>query len=190
MLMGRCMVWLMQALTISDKENMILAIQDEIRRNDASRYDHRLHGVLLVAQGLSCPQAAELLGDSPRTVVNWVQRFESRGLAGLSDEERSGRPSRLSEAQMAQVEVALRDSPSQYGLPTQIWDGPTLSEYLRQRLQVHLKARQCQRLFRQLGFRLRKPRPQIAQADPALQAAHKKTPTPGRPKRRGSVGSG
>jgi transposase len=67
----------MKALTISDKENMIMALQDEIRRNDASRYDHRLHGVLLVAQGMTCPKVAELLGDSPRSVVNWVQRFET-----------------------------------------------------------------------------------------------------------------
>jgi transposase len=38
--------------------------------------------------------------------------------------------------------------------------------------------RQCQRLFRQMGFRLRKPRPLIAHADPAAQAAYKKTPSP------------
>ena len=78
---------MMKPLTISDTENMIMAIQDEIRRNDTSRYDHRLHGVLLVAHGLTCPQVGDLLGDSVRTVVNWVQRFESRGLAGLSDHD-------------------------------------------------------------------------------------------------------
>jgi transposase len=173
----------MKARTISDHENMIMAIQDEIRRNDASRYDHRLHGVLLVAQGLTCPQAAQLLGDSPRTVVNWVERFESQGLAGLSDGERPGRPSRLEDRQLAAVEAALRESPSKFGLPTQMWDGPTLSAYLDQELGVNLKVRQCQRLFRQLGFRLRKPRPQVAQADPHLQATHKKTPPPGSKRR-------
>src|SRR6185503_10052298 len=99
-------VRLMKALTISDKENMIMALQDEIRRNDASRYDHRLHGVLLVAQGMTCPKVAELLGDSPRSVVNWVQRFETDGLAGLSEGQRSGRPSRLNDHQIAQVEAA------------------------------------------------------------------------------------
>jgi transposase len=169
----------MKALTISDTENMVMALQDEIRRNDTSRYDHRLHGVLLVAQGMTCPQVAELLGDSPRTVVNWVQRFESAGPAGLSEGERSGRPSRLNEKQMARVEAALRSSPTEFGLPTQMWDGPTLSEFLGRELGVRLKVRQCQRLFRQLGFRLRKPRPRVAQADPELQAAHKKTPRPG-----------
>lgn len=166
----------MKALTISDNDNMIMALQDEIRRNDTSRYDHRLHGVLLVAQGLTCPQVAELLGDSPRTVVNWVQRFETDGLAGLSEGQRSGRPSRLSAPQLSRVEAALRSSPTEFGLPTQMWDGPTLSAYIGQQLGVKLKMRQCQRLFRQLGFRLRKPRPQVAQADPQLQAAHKKTP--------------
>jgi len=184
------MVWLMKALTISDNDSMIMALQDEIRRNDASRYDHRLHGVLLVAQGVTCPQVAELLGDSPRTVVNWVQRFESEGLAGLSEGERSGRPSRLNEKQLAQVEGALRGSPTKFGLPTQMWDGPTLSEFLGRELGVTLRVRQCQRLFRQLGFRLRKPRPQVAQADPQLQAAHKKTPPPGAKSRNRPVGHG
>lgn len=174
------MLRLMKALTISDQENMIMALQDEIRRNDASRYDHRLHGVLLVAQGMTCPKVAELLGDSPRSVVNWVQRFEADGLAGLSEGERTGRPSRMSERQLEKVQVVLRASPMEVGLATAMWDGPTLSEYLRREHGVQLKVRQCQRLFRRLGFRLRKPRPQVAKADPALQAAHKKTPRPGK----------
>ena len=70
----------MKALTISDREEMILALQDEIRRSPDARYDHRLHGVLLVAEGMSCRRAAEMLGDSPGTVVNWIRRFEQSGL--------------------------------------------------------------------------------------------------------------
>jgi transposase len=174
----------MKPLTISDKENMVMAIQDEIRRNDASRYDHRLHGVLLVAQGMTCPRVAQLLGDSHHTVVNWVRRFETDGLAGLTEGERPGRPSRLDSEQFAKVEAALRESPAKFGLSTHTWDGPTLSGYLDQKLGVKLKVRQCQRLFRQLGFRLRKPRPQVAQSDPLLQAAHKKTPRTGAKRRR------
>ena len=180
----------MKALTISDQDNMIMALQDEIRRNDVSRYDHRLHGVLLVAQGMTCPRVAEILGDAPRTVVNWVQRFEKYGLAGLAEGERAGRPSRLDESQLARVESVLRSSPQLCGLPTQMWDGPTLSEFVRRELGVTLKVRQCQRLFRQLGFRLRKPRPQVAQADPQQQATHKKTPSTGPKGRRGPLGHG
>jgi len=123
------------------------------------------------------------LGDSPRSVVNWVQRFEASGLAGLSEGERTGRPSRLNAAQLAKLAEALRAHPSHFALPTRMWDGPTLSEFVRREFGVKLKVRQCQRLFRQLGFRLRKPRPQVAQADPDLQRAHKKTPPPGSKRR-------
>ena len=90
----------MKPLTIKDAETVILGLQDEIRRSGEARYDHRLHGVLLVAQGLSCPQVAHLLGDAPRTVEYWVQRFEKEGLSGLVEGERLGRPTRLSEAQL------------------------------------------------------------------------------------------
>jgi transposase len=89
----------------------------------------------------------------------------------------------LNEKQLSAVEAALRTTPETFGLNTQMWDGPTLSEFLNQELGVRLKTRQCQRLFRQLGFRLRKPRPQVAQADPLFQSAHKKTPRTGAKRR-------
>jgi len=73
----------MRALTIADSADIVFGLQDEIRRSEESRYDHRLHGVLLVAQGASCPKAAQLLGDSRRTVQYWVHRFEALGLVGL-----------------------------------------------------------------------------------------------------------
>jgi uncharacterized protein (TIGR03435 family) len=58
----------MKRLTIEDEANMTLVLQGEIRRSEESRYDHRLHGVPLIAEGMSCPEVARLLGDSPRTV--------------------------------------------------------------------------------------------------------------------------
>lgn len=166
----------MKALTIGNGEEMIFALQDEIRRSSEARYDHRLHAVLLVAQGMSCRQTAAALGDAPRSVELWVHRFDRNGFGGLSEGERSGRPSRLSPAQREQVEAALRKRPLDFGLAAELWDGPLLSVYLQQHLGVPLRVRQCQRLFRQFGFRLRKPRPQVATADPQVQAAHKKTP--------------
>lgn len=174
----------MKALTISDADEMILALQDEIRRSDQSRYDHRLHGVLLVAQGMTCPEVAHLLGDSSRSVEYWVNRFEETGFGGLTEGERPGRPGRLSARQLEQVGAWLRQPPERCGLEVNLWDGKALSTVIEQKFQVSIGVRQCQRLFRQLGFRLRKPRPVVGHADPALQRAHKKTPRPGGKRRR------
>jgi transposase len=165
----------MRTLTIPDARTVILGLQDEIRRSQNARYDHRLHAILLVAQGFSARQVAQMMGDSPRTVAYWVNNFLEEGLAGLTELERPGRPPRLSEEQVDEIEDALRMSPSACGLAGNLWDGKTLSAFIMQRWGIRLGVRQCQRLFRQLGFRLRKPRPEIANADPALQAVVKKT---------------
>jgi transposase len=164
----------MRALTIADADAIILGLQDEIRRSEESRYDHRLHGVLLVAHGLTCPEVAKLLGDAPRSVEYWVRGFEERGLAGLHEGERPGRPGRLDEKQLRGIGAVLRQMPREVGLTGNLWDGKTLAAWIANQYGIELGVRQCQRLFRQLGFRLRKPRPSIAQADPARQKAHKK----------------
>jgi transposase len=162
-------------LTVPDAEVVIAALQDEIRRSDEARYDHRLHGLLLVAGGLSCGQVAAMLGDAPRTVAYWVHRFEDEGLAGLVEGEGSGRPRRLDEAQLAQVSVALRQRPCDYSLSGNLWDGKTLAAFIQQQWAISLGVRQCQRLCRQLGFRLRQLRGEVARADPAAQAQGRKT---------------
>ena len=74
----------MEKLKISDAESVIFALQDEIRRSEDSRYDHRLHAILLVAQGMSGRDVARVLGDSPRTVAYWVRRFEEKVFASFS----------------------------------------------------------------------------------------------------------
>jgi transposase len=164
----------MKPLTIKNAADMTLVLQDEIRRSEESRYDHRLHGVLLIAEGMSCPEVARLLGDSPRTVEYWVQRFEEKGLAGLAEGDRPGRPMRLTPAQLQQIDRVLRRTPRDVNLGVTLWDGKTLSAWIKREQGVELGVRQCQRLFRQFGFRLRKPRPEIAKTDPTLQKAHKK----------------
>ena len=164
----------MKKLTIANAPAIVLGLQDEIRRSQEARYDHRLHGILLVAQGKSCGEVAQLFGDSPRTVQYWVRRFEAEGLSGLVEDERSGRPARLNEEQLAEISATLRQPPISVGLSANLWDGKTLSAFIHQRFGVKVGVRQCQRLFRQLGFRLRMPRPVIARADPARQVEYKK----------------
>jgi transposase len=168
----------MRKLQISDQEIMRIAVQQEILRSEESRYDHRLHGILLIAQGLSCYNVADVLGQDPRTIERWVQRFEKSGFDSLREGERDGRPRRLSEAQWEAVNSDLRQNPRNFGHMQNLWDGRLLSHHLDKFHNVDLGVRQCQRIFRQMGFRLRKPRPLIAHADPAAQAAFKKTPSP------------
>lgn len=169
----------MRKLEIKDAQMIGMAIQDEISRSEEARYDHRLHGILLVCAGKGCYEVSRLLGHSPRTIESWVHRFEEDGFAGLREGERPGRPRALDEEAMGTLGQHLRRSPRSFGYHQNLWDGKLLSHHIREAFGVTMGVRQCQRLFRKLGFRRRKPRPMIAKADPLAQRTLKKTPEDG-----------
>ena len=170
----------MHQLEIADAEIMQVAIRQEIDRSEESRYDHRLHGLLLVASGRSCTAVSQLFGEEATTVQRWVRRFEQHGFAGLREGERSGRPRSLDERQWTRLARDLRRAPRHLGHAQHLWDGQLLAEHLRQHYGVSLGVRQCQRIFNQMGFRLRKPRPQVAPSAPLAVAAFKKTAPTGK----------
>ena len=174
----------MRKLEIADAEAMQLAIRQEIDRSEESRYDHRLHGLLLVASGRSCTEVGQLFGEEATTVQRWVHRFAQSGFAGLREGERPGRPRSLDERQWKRLARNLRRDPRSLGYAQNLWDGKLLAEHLKRRYGVSLGVRQCQRIFNQLGVRRRKPRPQLAQSEPEAVAASKKTASTGKAQRR------
>lgn len=165
----------MRKLAISNAAEMSIAIRQEIGRSEESRYDHRLHGILLVSQGIDCYQVASWLDQHPTTVERWVKKFEKHGFTGIKEGARPGRPKSLTDAQMKKLNSDLRINPRDMGYGQNLWDGKLLRHHLSRSYRIELGVRQCQRLFGKFGFRLRKPRPVIAQADQEKQEVFKKT---------------
>jgi transposase len=73
----------MRKLEITNAKKKQLIIQQEILRSEESRYDHRLHGVLMISRGMSCGDVARWLGQDTTTVERWVKRVNSDGCDGL-----------------------------------------------------------------------------------------------------------
>jgi transposase len=166
----------MRRLHFDDVETMKVALQQEIARSLESRYDHRLHGLLLLSGGMSSYEVGEILGHSPRTIQYWHKRYQEEGFAGLMDAEGRGRQSSLNDAEWTQLARDLRQSPETFGYSQGQWDGILLSHHIKQTFGIDLGTRQCQRIFHKMGFRRRKPRGVIAGADLEEQKAYKKTP--------------
>jgi transposase len=118
-----------------------LAAGDPTFRRIALR--SRLHAVLLVAQGTTCPEAAALVGDAPRSVEYWVHRFQAKGLAGLREGGPPGRPRCLDEKQREAIHRGLRGKPSDVGMRVNLWDGKTLSAWIEKGYGILLGVRQC-----------------------------------------------
>jgi len=126
------------------------SIRKEFRRSAEARYMHRLHGVLLVLNGLSTVAAGKLMGDPQRTVAAWVNEFQRHGLRGLCDKEKSGRPAALDTAQMKSLKLALRKAPGHEGLESDTWTGALVSAFLKKSFGVNLTVRHSRRLLQSL----------------------------------------
>jgi len=83
--------------------------------------------VLLASQGLSNTRIAELVGVSRPTVIGWRDRYGERGLAGLEDEDRPGRPRTVDHRGI--VAATLRPPPKKYGVTH--WSSRLLGRHLR-----------------------------------------------------------
>ena len=86
--------------------------------------------VLAAARGRDNARIAADLRISVDTVRKWRGRFAARGLDGLTDLPRSGRPRRISAADRAAVVALACQLPAATGVPLSRWTGPELAAEL------------------------------------------------------------
>jgi transposase len=80
--------------------------------------------VLLAGDGVSNTGIAEVVGVSRPTVMGWRDRYQDKGIAGLDDEPRSGRPRTIDHRRI--VTATLTPPPKKYGVThwsTRCWPG-------------------------------------------------------------------
>jgi transposase len=97
----------MLALSAADKDALL---QTE-KKNPDWRVRERAWSVLLLAQGKTCAQVAELQELTMRTVSNTRKRWLAAGLGGLADLPRSGAPAKVSPSEIERLAQWVREEP-------------------------------------------------------------------------------
>src|SRR5918912_3197699 len=80
--------------------------------------------------GLSAPEIAARMGLCGATVRFWLKRFNERGLPGLEEDMRSGRPPTYTAEERSAVIKAALSRPAELGLPFASWTLDRLVAYL------------------------------------------------------------
>ena len=115
-----------------------------------SRFYSRVAAVNAVLSGVSPTVAAPWFGMTRRTLAGWVKKVDDCGFEALADKPRPGAKPRLDAEQLGLLDAAIKEPPSAYGF--KVWDGGSLSAFIKQEFAVSLGKRQCQRLFHELGY--------------------------------------
>jgi transposase len=92
-------------------------LQRRVRDKGApARVVERARIVLLAAEAVPGKQIAAIVGCAEPTVVTWRGRYAERGLAGLKDLPRPGKPAQLPESLRDRVlELTLTEPPTRFG---------------------------------------------------------------------------
>ena len=89
--------------------------------------------VLHALEGLKAPEISARMDLGRKTVRHWLKRFNARGLDGLKEDVRSGRPPTYSAEQRSAVINTALTRPADLGLPFASWTLDRLVAHLSER---------------------------------------------------------
>lgn len=139
----------------SNKNDLIAEGLKIVSSTDDAKFIRKVTIINLMLNGLKASEISRSCGETTRTLTGWMKSVDEFGFESLRVQKQTGRPKKLSEYQQEEIKVAISSDPSDYGL--NVWDGPSLSDYISRRYGISLCVRQCQRLLHELGFSLIRP---------------------------------
>ncbi len=127
-----------------------------IRSTPCKRAHRRLLGIKSLLLDVDHDTVAELFAISRRTLVNWIKAFNQRGIDGLLDRPRSGRPRKITPEQTERygeliAEPARADQTH--------WTAKKFHGYLREELGHEVGYSTLVRWLHDNDFRLKVPQP-------------------------------
>ncbi len=168
----------MQRLSIHSPRTIERQINSLISSDPESKFIYRLCSLKMFINDPDCSteKLGRIMQASPRTIANWVHIINETGnIEVLRDKEKPGRAPRLTDEQLLELQSDIQQHPSSFNLEANLWDGKTLSHHIKKRFGITIQVRQCQRVFKKLGFTLKRGRTMVADGDPAKKKAFKKT---------------
>jgi len=163
------------AVEITRRDMTSAALRAAAGRSKDGRATRRMLAIALAFEGVDRNTAAESCGMDRQTLRDRVHRYNAEGLAGLANRSGAGRKPRLTREQKADLagRVDAGPDPARDGVVR--WRCIDLKRRIEAEFWVELHERTVGKHLAALGLRRLSVRPQHPKADPAAQAAFKKT---------------
>jgi transposase len=136
------------------------------RRDFEGMEQRRKRAARLFAGGVPQADVARQLGVSRQSVSRWHADWRRGGTHALKAAGRAGRMPKLSEAQLARVERALRRGPRAHGFATDLWTLDRVAEVIETQTGVRYHPGHVWKLLRdRLGWSRQRPARQAIERD-------------------------
>jgi transposase len=128
----------------------------------------RMQAIHSLLRGLNHAAVAAFVNVRRETLNRWIKKFNARGVDGLIDAPRAGRPAHITPEQKQHYRELI-EHPEQAGQAH--WTAKKFCGYLRERLDHAVGYRTLVRWLHEEGFRLKVPQPWPDRQDEAARAA-------------------
>ena len=128
-----------------------------VRRDFAALERRRLEAARLLRQGLSQSQVARAVGVHRQSVSRWARELGESGVRGLRKARRTGRPAKLSPAQLRDLERALKRGPEAFGFASGLWTASRVRDLIEYRTGVRYHEDHVWRILRKLNWSCQRP---------------------------------
>ena len=146
---------LAQARDVPEEEQQIIRRLAH-SRTAAARTVERARVVQAALDGQQVEEIAAHLGVARATVYLWLHRFEVKGVAGLEDAPRGGRPATYTREQVGEIVATALTDPQTLDLPFKSWTLDRLVVYLSERKGIAMQRSRLNEVLLTEGLRWRK----------------------------------
>lgn len=152
-------------------ERTLEELQELKDRTDGETPQERVLAAIARKQGDTIDRLAERHGVAEKTIRNWLDRFTDDPLVEAPyDDERPGRPSKLTADEQESLAENLTTPPTKLGYDRQAWTSSLAVHHIKTTYGVAYTRRHVRVLMRKAGLSWRTARPRHTDADPEVEA--------------------
>ena len=149
-------------------------LTDLYRKEKDPKAKIRLLAAIYRKEGMTYQEIRDKVKYPLMTIADWCRRFHEEGIQRRYSKKQPGRPKKLTDEQMSQLESVLVESPQQQGLPFLFWSTKLVQYYIEQEYEISYNSRQVRNILHSMGMTCQKPRPQHVKANKKAQEEFKK----------------
>src|SRR5215208_541753 len=140
------------------KPKELAEIEKAIRQDKRAEVRQRATVIRLLHLGHKPEAVAEQQMVSVPTIYNWHKLWRERGIEGLANKPKTGRPAKATEAYCQKLEELLEKDPVNFGYRFAIWTSDRLRTHLEKETGILLSEGRFRALLKKRGYRYRRPK--------------------------------
>jgi transposase len=155
---------------------------EELAKLYRTTHNMRLHiraqMVLLAAeQHMVAADIAKIVRTDEQTVRRWLKRYQTEGIAGLSDAPHPGATPTVNDEYKAKLALVARQRPRSLDQPYSLWTCQRLADYMAEQTGIRVSDESVRRYLIAADIVLSRPQHKITSPDPEYEVKKRRSKT-------------